>query len=202
MKRAATQSGPEPQFEMHQILKLLVEIGPLAVFFLVNAYKGIFWGTGAFMAATVVSLAVSRTLFGRIPSMPLVSGLFVVVFGGLTLWLQDDLFIKMKPTIVNALFAAILFGGLLFGHALLRHLFGDVFRLVESGWRHLTFRWACFFVFLAVLNEFVWRSFSTEAWVNFKVFAIMPLTMIFAVAQVGLLKRYEAVDDQARVRSD
>jgi intracellular septation protein len=174
-----------------QLLKLAVEVGPLLVFFLVNARAGIFWGTGVFMGATLASLVASRTLFGRIPVMPLVSGACVIVFGGLTLWLQDDHFIKIKPTIVNALFAGALFFGLLAGQPLLRLVFGEVFRLSDEGWRKLTLRWACFFTFLAVLNEIMWRSFSTDTWVNFKVFAVMPLTMAFAVAQVGLLRQYE-----------
>jgi len=174
-----------------QLLKLAVEVGPLLVFFLVNARAGIFWGTGIFMGATLASLVASRILFGRIPVMPLVSGACVIVFGGLTLWLQDDHFIKIKPTIVNALFAGALFFGLLAGQPLLRLVFGEVFRLSDEGWRKLTLRWACFFMFLAVLNEIMWRSFSTDTWVNFKVFAVMPLTMAFAVAQVGLLRQYE-----------
>jgi len=185
---AADRSGAE--VGNNQLLKLLLEMGPLGVFFLVNAYKGIFWGTGAFMLATAVALTTSRALLGRVPIMPLVSGVFVLVFGGLTLLLQDELFIKMKPTIVNTLFASILFGGLWFGHSLLKVLFGEVFRLREPGWRVLTFRWACFFVALALLNEVVWRSFSTDFWVAFKAFGIMPLTLAFALSQIGLLKRY------------
>jgi intracellular septation protein len=176
--------------EHRPFLKLLVEIGPLVVFFIVNGRAGIFYGTGAFMAATVVALAASHVLFGRIPAMPLVSGLFIVVFGGLTLWLQDELFIKMKPTIVNALFAAALFGGLALDKPLFKYLFGDVFKLTDEGWRRLTLRWAVFFLALAALNEIVWRSFSTDVWVSFKLFAVMPLTFAFALAQIGLLKRF------------
>ncbi|MDH4983435.1 septation protein A [Hyphomicrobium sp. D-2] len=187
-----TEAG-EPTPDLRgQLLKLIVEVGPLAVFFLVNARAGIYWGTGLFMGATVISLIASRILFGRIPPMPLITGAFVLVFGGLTVWLQDDHFIKLKPTIVNGLFAAALFGGLLAGHSLLKIVFGEVFRLTEEGWRKLTFRWACFFTCLALLNEIVWRTVSTDTWVSFKVFAIMPLTMIFAVAQLGLLKAHEA----------
>lgn len=177
--------------ERAQLMKLGLEVAPLVIFFVVNGYRGIFWGTGAFMVATVVSLVVSRTLLGRIPVMPLVSGIFVVTFGALTLVLQDSLFIKLKPTIVNALFSAILFGGLLFGRPLLRHLMGDVFQLTQKGWVVLTFRWACFFAVLAVLNEVVWRNFSEAFWISFKLWGIMPLTMAFALSQMGLLKRYQ-----------
>jgi intracellular septation protein len=187
---ASTKPGETPSAGA-QILKLVVEVGPLVVFFLVNARAGIFWGTGTFMVATVGSLVASRILFGRIPVMPLVTGVCVMVFGGLTLWLQDEHFIKIKPTIVNALFAGALFIGLFYGQSLLRIVFGEVFRLTEEGWRKLTLRWACFFVCLALLNEIVWRSFSTDVWVSFKVFGIMPLTMAFAVAQIGLLRQYE-----------
>ena len=181
----------EAQFDRKQLIKLLVELGPLVVFFVGNSRFGIFAGTGAFMVATLVALAVSRALLGRIPTMPLVSGFFVLVFGGLTLWLQDDQFIKLKPTIVNALFAGILFTGLATGRSLLKIVFGDVFKLTEDGWRQLTIRWGLFFVFLAILNEVIWRSFSTDFWVSFKVFGTMPITMAFALAQVGLLKRHE-----------
>ena len=181
----------EQEFDRKQVIKLLVELGPLVVFFIGNSRYGIFAGTGAFMVATVIALAVSRAVLGRIPTMPLVSGFFVIVFGGLTLWLQDDQFTKLKPTIVNGLFAAILFAGLAAGKSLLKIVFDDVFRLTEEGWRQLTFRWALFFVALAILNEIVWRFFSTDFWVSFKVFGIMPITMAFAIAQVRLLKRHE-----------
>lgn len=185
------KNNSQPQDLRGQLLKLLVEVGPLVVFFVMNARAGIFWGTGAFMVAIVISLIASRILFGRVPVMPLVTGVFVLVFGGLTLWLQDEQFIKIKPTLVNALFAGALFTGLLAGRSLLKIVFGEVFRLTDEGWRKLTFRWACFFMFLAVLNEVMWRSFSTDVWVSFKVFGIMPLTMIFAIAQMGLLKQHE-----------
>src|SRR5262245_48965819 len=186
------QTSHEPELSPRQLAKLLLETGPLIVFFVVNSYRGIFWGTAAFMLATVVALAASQRLMGRIPVMPLVSGVFVLVFGGLTLLLQDELFIKMKPTIVNALFAAILLGGLAFGQAFMKVLFGEIFHLTEEGWRVLTIRWALFFIGLALLNEVIWRSFTTEFWISFKIWGVMPITMLFAVAQIGVIKRYEA----------
>lgn len=196
MTQLDTKSDAQPHSSEPPLLKFLLELGPLVVFFFVNARYGIFWGTGCFVVATVVSLVASRIMFGKIPVMPLVSGIFVIVFGTLTLWLQDELFIKLKPTIVNGIFASILFGGLFLGHSLLKHLFGEVFALTAEGWRKLTFRWACFFVFLALLNEVTWRLLSTEAWISFKLFGIMPITMIFAIAQVGLLKRYALEPEQ------
>jgi len=185
------QSQIEAMSPRKQALKLLVEIGPLVVFFVGNTQYDIFVATGAFMAATAVSLLASRLIFKRVPAMPLVTGVFVFVMGGLTLYLHDELFIKLKPTIVNVLFASILLGGLAYGHSLLKYLFSDVFQLLDEGWRKLTLRWALFFLFLAVLNEIVWRFFSTDFWVAFKVFGIMPLTLIFSIMQLGLMQRYQ-----------
>lgn len=190
--KPADAGGDAVAFDRMQLIKLAVEFGPLIVFFVGNSKFDIFVGTGAFMVATVVALIVSRAVLGRIPTMPLISGAFVVVFGGLTLWLQDDAFIKLKPTIVNALFATILLGGLAAGQSFLKFIFEDVMRLTDEGWRKLTFRWGLFFVFLALLNEVIWRNFSTDFWVGFKVFGIMPITFAFALAQFGLIKRYEA----------
>lgn len=191
MSQEPAATGDQSEISSQQLLKLLLEVGPLGVFFLTNSYRGILWGTGAFMVVTVIALIASRVLFGRIPRMPLISGFFVVVFGGLTLALNDEMFIKMKPTIVNTLFATILFGGLFAGQSLLKYLFGEVFRLREPGWRVLTFRWACFFVLLAILNEIVWRNFSTDFWISFKLWGILPLTMVFAASQLPLLERYK-----------
>ncbi len=177
-----------------QLLKLALEVGPLVIFFLTNSSAGIFAATQAFMVAIVASLIASRMVFGRVAIMPLITAVFVLVFGGLTIWLQDDHFIKLKPTIVNGLFATLLLGGLYFRQTLLRHVFGDVFHLTDEGWRQLTLRWGLFFIALAVLNEIVWRSFSTDTWVSFKTFGIMPLTMVFAMSQLGLIKRHEFPD--------
>ena len=134
--------------------------------------------------------------------MPLVGGVFVLGFGAITLFLQDEFFIKIKPTVVNLMFASILFGGLAMGHALLKFLFGEVFRLEERGWKLLTFRWACFFVFLAILNEFIWRSFSTDFWAGFKLFGVMPITMVFAISQVGLLNKYQLRSGKSTTEED
>ncbi len=183
------------------LLKLVLELGPLVVFFLTNNRFDIFFATGAFMAATVISLIVSRIVLRKIPVMPLVTGAFVLTFGALTLYLQDDIFIKMKPTIVNILFATALTVGLYLGRPLMKILLGDVIRLQDEGWRKLTIRWTAFFLVLAVLNEIVWRNFSTDSWVAFKTFGIMPLTFIFMMAQIGLLQKYQLQDDVADAQS-
>lgn len=182
---------PGPGSAGRQFLKLGLEIGPLVIFFLSNSWGGILFATKTFMVATLLAIALSRILFGKVAVMPLVTAVFVMIFGTLTVWLDNDLFIKLKPTIVNLFFAAALSGGLLFGHSLLRHVFADAFQLTEAGWQILTRRWAIFFVLLAVLNEIVWRNFSTDTWVSFKTFGIMPLTMAFAIAQVGIIKSHE-----------
>jgi len=170
--------------------KLAIELGPLLVFFAGNAWGGIFFGTAAFMVATLISLAVARFRYHKVPVMPLVSAVIVFVFGGLTLYLQDETFIKLKPTIVYSMFAVLLAAGLLLGKPLLALLFGPVFTLTPEGWRKLTLRWAIFFVAMAITNEIVWRNFSTDAWVSFKAFGFLPLTILFALAQVPLMQRY------------
>lgn len=180
------------------LLKLALEMGPLGIFFFVNAKYGIFAATGVFMAATTISLIASLLLLKRIPIMPLVTGVFVLVFGGLTLYLQNDIFIKMKPTIVNLLFAAALGGGLFFGRSLMKIVLGEVIQLREEGWRKLTVRWAAFFLVLAVLNEILWRGFSTETWAAFKLFGIMPITFLFMMSQIGLLQEFQIQEDAAQ----
>lgn len=178
-----------------QVIKLALELGPLVVFFVMNGRTNIFVATAWFMGAMVLSLLLSWIILRKIAVMPLVTGIVVLVFGGLTLWLQDDTFIKMKPTITNLLFGGVLLGGLLFGQSLLRYVFGDVYKLRPEGWWRLTLNWGIFFFILAVLNEVVWRNFSTDAWVAFKVWGIMPLTIIFSMTQVPLLNKYAPLPD-------
>jgi intracellular septation protein len=183
---------------MHGLFKLALEIGPLGVFFFANSRYGIFAATGAFMVATVISLTLSAVLMKRLPVMPLVTGVFVIVFGGLTLYLQNETFIKVKPTIVNLLFAAALGAGLLFGRSLMKIVLGEVIQLRDEGWRLLTLRWAGFFLALAVLNEIMWRLFSTETWAAFKLFGVMPITFLFMMSQIGLLQKYQLPPEAAQ----
>jgi intracellular septation protein len=176
----------------HQGLKALIEFGPLAAFGITYVIAGIFWATGVVMVTSVMALAASWSQFGRLLPVPLMTAVMVVVFGGLTFWLNDPRFIKIKPTIIHLLFAGMLFFGLVTRRPFLKLLLGEAFNLTEEGWRKLTLRWAVFFLALAALNEIVWRSLSEAAWVNFKVFGILGLSLVFAVAQVGLIKRHEA----------
>lgn len=176
---------------MKHWLKLVLEVGPLLVFFVGNAKFGIVPGTAAFVVATLIALVASWTIARKVPTLPLVSALFVVVFGGLTVWLENDMFIKLKPTLVNLLFAGVLFFGLATGRDFLKMVFETAFHLTAEGWRKLTWRWAFFFLLLAALNEIVWRSTSTDVWVDFKVFGILPLTLVFSLAQMPLLMKYQ-----------
>ncbi|MGB0670466.1 MAG: septation protein A [Rhodospirillales bacterium] len=191
MPKDQTQPAEPKKPDSAQWRRLALEVGPLLIFFIANAKAGIFWATGLFMVTTAVALTLSWILERRLPVMPLIAGVMVMIFGGLTLALDDDLFIKLKPTIVNALFAGALFAGLAFRKNLLRIAFGSALDLEDEGWRLLTWRWAVFFVVLAILNEVVWRNFSTDDWVTFKVFGIMPLTLVFSLTQLPLILRYQ-----------
>ena len=174
----------------HPLFKLATELGPLLIFFAANAKFNLFVATGAFMVAIVAAVIASYVVVRHVPLMALVTAVIVLVFGGLTLVLHDETFIKIKPTIIYALFALTLFVGLMLGRSFIAVLFDQVFNLTPQGWRLLTIRWALFFAAMAVLNEVIWRTQSTDFWVAFKAFGVIPLTMIFAVAQMPLTKRY------------
>ena len=191
-----TDQAKEPEINWTelrpQITKIALELGPLLVFFFGNANYDIFTATAWFMGAMVVSLVLSWLLLKKVAIMPLVTGVVVLIFGTLTLVLKDDTFIKMKPTIVNTLFGVILLGGLAFGKPLLGYVFNAAFKLTDEGWRKLTLRWGLFFLVLAVLNEVIWRHFSTDFWVAFKVWGTMPITILFTLAQMPLIMKYSA----------
>ena len=174
----------------HPLFKVATELGPLLVFFVANARFNLFVATGAFMVAIVAAILASYWVTRHVPIMAMVTAIIVLVFGTLTLVLHDETFIKLKPTIIYGLFAAVLGGGLLFGRSFIAILFDQVFNLTPQGWRILTLRWALFFLGMAALNEVVWRTQSTDFWVSFKVFGVVPLTMLFAMAQMPLTKRY------------
>ncbi len=181
--------------EINPLLKLALELGPLAIFFFANSRYGIFTATAVFMVAITIALAASWILTRKLAIMPLITGIVVLIFGGLTIYLQNDLFIKLKPTIVNCLFGGILLGGLYFGKSLLGYVFDSVFKLTDEGWRLLTFRWGVFFFVLAVINEIVWRNFSTDFWVSFKVFGFMPITLAFTLFQMPLITKHSIPEE-------
>ena len=201
-------------------LKFALEMGPLLIFFfatlrgewliatfpvLAGLGKPLLVATALFMVATVASLAISWTLTRTIPLMPLVSGVVVLVFGSLSIWLQNDMFIKMKPTIIYALFAVVLLGGLAFGRSLLGYVLDSAFRLDAEGWRKLSFRWAIFFLFCAALNEVVWRSLvavyppeqADKYWAGFKLFGFSALTFVFILTQMPLISRH-SLEEQSQ----
>jgi intracellular septation protein len=178
--------------KINPLLKLALDIGPLALFVIANAKLGIFVATGSFMAAVVAALLVSYAMTGQWPIMPVVTAIVVLVFGGLTLALHDETFIKLKPTIIYVLFGGTLLGGYIFDKSFLAIVLDSVFHLTEEGWRKLTLRWALFFFALAVLNEAIWRTQSTDFWVNFKLYGFVPLTFVFAAMQYPLLMRHAA----------
>jgi intracellular septation protein len=205
--------NPNAKPQLNPTLKLVLDLGPLVLFFLANSRPalflpfvspilpadiasgervGIFVATAVFMVAIVVALVVSYALTRHLPMMPLVTAVIVLVFGSLTLVFHDELFIKLKPTIIYVLFGIVLLGGLAFGKSLLGVVFDSVFHLTAEGWRKLTLRWALFFFVLAILNEIVWRTQTTDVWVSFKVFGVVPLTFLFGALQYPLLTKYAA----------
>ncbi len=180
---------------MNSFIKLFIDIGPLAVFFIYYKVSGdLIEAILPLMLATIISVVISYILEKKIPIMPTLGAGIVVIFGGLTIIFDNKIFIFMKPTIINIIFAAILYGGIILKKPLLKYLLGSALKLEEEGWTILTQRWTAFFIALAVLNEIVWRTMSEEFWVSFKVFGILPITFIFTMTQFPLIKKYQIED--------
>jgi intracellular septation protein len=222
MSNPILETGPEDprQKRLGGGLKFALEFGPLLIFFvgimrggwlagmfpvLARLGEPIFIATALFVVATLISLLVTWVLTHTIPIMPLVSGVVVIIFGGLSLWFHNDTFIKMKPTIVYTLIGCVLLGGLAFGRSFIGYLFDQAFRLDAEGWRKLTFRWALFFLFCAMLNEIVWRGLAAaypkeladEYWATFKIFGFTGLTFVFVLSQMPLIERH-SLDENLR----
>jgi len=179
---------------MKSVYKLLIDIGPLAVFFIFYTRSGLKESILPFMIATIIAVLFSYILEKKIPIMPTAGATIVLLFGGLTIYFDNEVFFKMKPTIINVIFAAILYGGIFIKKPLLKYLLGAALKLEEDGWKILTQRWIGFFIALAILNEIVWRTQSTDIWVSFKVFGILPITFIFTMTQFPLIKKYQIED--------
>jgi intracellular septation protein len=175
---------------MKQSVKFALDMGPLLVFFVMYRSMGIIPATASLIACTMFSLAITYVMEKRISPVPLISGLAVTIFGGMTIFFANDLFIKIKPTLVNLIFSAILLGGVYYKKPMIKYVFAGAMELTEEGWRILSIRWGVFFIFLAILNEIIWRNFSESFWVDFKVFGMLSLTVIFTLCQLTLVKKY------------
>ena len=179
---------------MKNISKLLIDIGPLAIFFIFYTRGDLKSAIIPFMIATIIAVLFSYIMEKKIPIMPTVGAFIILIFGGLTIYFDNEVFFKMKPTIINLLFALILYGGVIIKKPFLKLLLGAAIKLEDEGWKILTQRWISFFIALAILNEIVWRTQSTDIWVNFKVFGILPITFIFTMTQFPLIKKYQIED--------
>jgi intracellular septation protein len=178
-----------------QLRRLLLDLGPLVVFFAAFQLFGIFAATGAFMVVVLAALATGYALDRKLSPVALFTAAIVLVFGGLTLYLKNDTFVKIKPTIIYATFCVVLLGGMMFNRLFIKYALAFEFELPESAWRTLTWRWALFFGGLAALNELVWRNFSTAHWVIFKVWIILPLLLVFGALQAPLLLHHQIAKD-------
>lgn len=182
---------PARRRKVGPLMRLALDLGPLLVFFASYQVGGIFAATGAFMIASLIALGAGYAIERRISPVPLFTAILVLIFGGLTLYLKNGTFIKMKPTVLYAFFGLTLLVGLASGRLFIKYVFETAFQLTETGWRKLTLRWGIFFLVLAVLNEIVWREMAEATWVKFKVFGIIPLIMVFALAQMPLVLKHE-----------
>ncbi|MEG8098942.1 septation protein A [Candidatus Liberibacter brunswickensis] len=195
----------------NKIVYFLLEIGPGIIFWLCNVYGGkillyfpvlshlgssIFFSTLIFMVLTIISLGIFWIVFREVRMVPIISGICVLVFGGLTVWFRDESFIKMKPTFFYSVFSIVLFVGNLFGKSFVRFFLAQVISLDPIGWSKLTFRWACFFLFLAFLNEIVWRNFSTETWIFFKAMGTFPIFIIFGIFQINIINKHSIIYEE------
>jgi intracellular septation protein len=179
-----------------QIRRLALDLGPLLIFFAGFKFLGIFAATACFMVAVVVALALDWLLERKLSPMPLFTAVLVIVFGGLTLYLQNATFLKIKVTVLYGFFGAVLLGGLAFNRLFIKYVFAQAFELNDAGWKKLTVRWGVFFLLLAVLNEVIWRNTTTATWVTFKVWGIMPLLFLFALAQTPLVLKHQPPADE------
>jgi intracellular septation protein len=193
-KKTAHKNVMKDQQNSPAWLRPVTEYGPIVIFFLAYYGWGLFVATAAIMGATAIALALSYAVERRVPIMPLITAGIVGVFGGLTLWLQDETFIKMKPTIIQAVFGTVLIGGLVAKRLFLKSLMGHAWHMTDQGWTVLTQRFAAFFFVMALVNEAVWRTQTTDFWVNFKVFGLMGLTLVFVMTQLPLLKKFALED--------
>ena len=179
---------------MKSFSKIIIDIGPLAIFFIFYTRGNLQSAILPFMIATVIAVLFSYIIDKKIPIMPTVGAAIILVFGGMTIYFDNEVFFKMKPTIINFLFAIVLYGGQILNKSLLKYLLGSALKLQDEGWKILTKRWIGFFIALAILNELIWRTQSTDLWVNFKVFGILPITFIFTMTQFSLIKKYHIED--------
>jgi len=193
----STPAKPSPQLQWR---RFALDLGPLVLFFAGYQFFGIYAATGIFMAAVLAALAIGYAAERKISPMPIVTAILVLLFGGLTLYLKNDVFIKMKPTVLYAFFGLVLLGGLFFNRLFIKYAFAQAFELTETGWRSLTWRWGIFFLTLAVVNEIVWRKFSTGTWVAFKVWGILPLIFLFALAQAPFLLKHQIEEPEDKAR--
>jgi intracellular septation protein len=176
---------------MNAVVKFCTEMGPLAVFFAVYKFYGLIPATAALVFSTLIALAVTFYYERKLPILPLVSAIILSIMGAITIFSGNPIFLKIKPTIVNTLFAAILLGGVYYRKGLLQYVMGQAIPLTEEGWLKFSFRFAMLFLGLACLNEIIWRNFSEAFWVQFKVFGMFPLTILFMLTHIPFLKKYQ-----------